>query len=129
MLGVEGAASSVYCDGPFRGRDTEMRKKKKLPVEGTQSPCSYGGGSSSRTFPRSLHLALELVSYSRSYVDRKTYRRKTVRPTAVPIRAALMAPETIVPASVRRRLAGGRSIQTCRKTSMRIRPPQRRERL
>jgi len=39
----------------------------------------------------------------------RTHRRYTVRPTAVPIRAALNAVETIEPASVRRRLAGGKS--------------------
>lgn len=41
-----------------------------------------------------------------------TYRRYTVRPTAVPMRAALNAVETIEPASVRRRLDGGKSIDT-----------------
>lgn len=37
------------------------------------------------------------------------YRRYTVRPTAVPIRAALNAVEAIDPARVRRRLLGGNS--------------------
>ena len=41
-----------------------------------------------------------------------THRRYTVRPTAVPIRAALNAVEIREPASVLRRLGGGRSTET-----------------
>lgn len=68
------------------------RTEEGLGFGGTHSPCSYGGGGEdSGCLPRSLH------------------RRYTVRPTAVPIRAALNAVETIEPASVRRRLAGGKS--------------------
>ena len=42
--------------------------------------------------------------------DSSTHRRYTVRPTAVPISAADTAVETIEPARVRRRFAGGRSV-------------------
>jgi len=45
-------------------------------------------------------------------LNSRAYRRYTVRPTAVPMRAALNAVETIEPASVRRRFAGGSSTWT-----------------
>ena len=51
-------------------------------------------------------------------VARDTHRRYTVRPTAVPIRAALNAVETIDPASVLRRLGAGRSICTLKVSVM-----------
>ena len=38
-----------------------------------------------------------------------TYKRYTVRPTAVPMTAALRAVDTIEPARPRRRFAGGKS--------------------
>ena len=42
-------------------------------------------------------------------IKSRTHSRYTVRPTAVPIKAALSAVDTIEPASVRRRFAGGSS--------------------
>lgn len=68
-----------------------------LYCSGTQSPGWYGGGSGCGCiFSCSLPLSRQ--------------RRYTVRPTAVPIRAALNAVDTIEPARVRRRLAGGNSV-------------------
>ena len=54
----------------------------------------------------------------RAMTTENTHRRYTVRPTAVPMRAALNAVETMDPASVLRRLGAGRSICTLRVSVM-----------
>ena len=50
----------LLCQSTLSRRIRWWREKKLTP-EGTQSPCSYGGGSSSGTLPRSLHLASALA--------------------------------------------------------------------
>ena len=58
---VGGAVSSGYCARCTLNLWYTGYRGKKFTSEGTQSPCSYGGGSSSGTLPRSLHLTLVLA--------------------------------------------------------------------